>query len=117
MCIRDRIKRELSKGLTLERKTVPIGVLGVIFESRPDAVMQISSLAIRSGNGVMLKGGSEANLTNAAIVNALQMGLYESGLDKNAICLLTSRKDSMSMLNLENYINLIIPSVCFELNF
>ncbi len=104
-----QIKRELSKGLILERKTVPIGVLGVIFESRPDAVMQISSLAIRSGNGVMLKGGSEANLTNASIVKALQEGLNESGLDKSAICLLTSRKDSMAMLNLEKYINLIIP--------
>jgi len=104
-----QIKRELSKGLILERKTVPIGVLGVIFESRPDAVMQISSLAIRSGNGVMLKGGSEANLTNNSIVKALQEGLNESGLDKNAICLLTSRKDSMAMLNLEKYINLIIP--------
>jgi glutamate-5-semialdehyde dehydrogenase len=110
-----QIKRELSKGLFLERKTVPIGVLGVIFESRPDAVMQISSLAIRSGNGVMLKGGSEANLTNASIVNALQEGLYESGLDKNAICLLTSRKDSMAMLNLEKYINLIIPRGSNEL--
>ncbi len=110
-----QIKRELSKGLILERKTVPIGVIGVIFESRPDAVMQISSLAIRSGNGVMLKGGSEANLTNIAIVNALQMGLYESGLDKNAICLLTSRKDSMAMLNLEKYINLIIPRGSNEL--
>ena len=104
-----QIKRELSKGLILERKTVPIGVLGVIFESRPDAVMQISSLAIRSGNGVILKGGSEANFTNASIVKALQEGLNESGLDKNAICLLTSRKDSMAMLNLEKYINLIIP--------
>ncbi len=104
-----QIKRELSKRLILERKTVSIGVLGVIFESRPDAVMQISSLAIRSGNGVMLKGGSEANLTNASIVKALQEGLNESGLDKNAICLLTSRKDSMAMLNLEKYINLIIP--------
>jgi glutamate-5-semialdehyde dehydrogenase len=110
-----QIKRELSKGLILERKTVPIGVIGVIFESRPDAVMQISSLAIRSGNGVMLKGGSEANLTNTAIVNALQQGLYKSGLNKNAICLLTSRKDSMSMLNLENYINLIIPRGSNEL--
>ncbi len=110
-----QIKRELSKGLVLERKTVPIGVIGVIFESRPDAVMQISSLAIRSGNAVMLKGGSEANLTNIAIVNALQDGLYESGLDKNAICLLTSRKDSMSMLNLENFINLIIPRGSNEL--
>ena len=110
-----QIKRELSKGLILERKTVPIGVLGVIFESRPDAVMQISSLAIRSGNGVMLKGGSEANLTNKAIVKALQEGLNESGLDKNAICLLTSRKDSMAMLNLEKYINLIIPRGSNEL--
>jgi len=110
-----QIKRELSKGLILERKTVPIGVLGVIFESRPDAVMQISSLAIRSGNGVMLKGGSEANSTNTAIVKALQEGLNEAGLDKNAICLLTSRKDSMSMLNLEKYINLIIPRGSNEL--
>jgi len=110
-----QIKRELSKGLFLERKTVPIGVLGVIFESRPDAVMQISSLAIRSGNGVMLKGGSEANLTNTSIVKALQEGLNKSGLDKNAICLLTSRKDSMAMLNLEKYINLIIPRGSNEL--
>jgi len=110
-----QVKRELSKGLILERKTVPIGVLGVIFESRPDAVMQISSLAIRSGNGVMLKGGSEANLTNTSIVKALQEGLNESGLDKNAICLLTSRKDSMAMLNLEKYINLIIPRGSNEL--
>ncbi len=110
-----QIKRELSNGLTLERKTVPIGVLGIIFESRPDAVMQISSLAIRSGNGVMLKGGSEANLTNTAIVHALKKGLYESGLDRNAICLLTSRKDSMAMLNLEKYINLIIPRGSNEL--
>ncbi len=110
-----QIKRELSGGLILERKTVPIGVLGVIFESRPDAVMQISSLAIRSGNGVMLKGGSEANLTNTSIVKALQEGLNESGLDKNAICLLTSRKDSMAMLNLERYVNLIIPRGSNEL--
>jgi len=110
-----QIKRELTKGLILERKTVPIGVLGVIFESRPDAVMQISSLAIRSGNGVMLKGGSEANLTNTSIVKALQEGLNKSGLDKNAICLLTSRKDSMAMLNLEKYINLIIPRGSNEL--
>ena len=81
----------------------------------PDLIAKISSLAIRSGTGVMLKGGSEANLTNTAIVNALQEGLNESGLDKNAICLLTSRKDSMSMLNLENYINLIIPRGSNEL--
>ena len=110
-----QIKKELSKGLILERRTVPIGVLGIIFESRPDAVMQISSLAIRSGNGLILKGGSEAYLTNIAIVLALQEGLKEAGLDKDAICLLTSRKDSMAMLNLDKYINLIIPRGSNEL--
>tara|TARA_B100000902_G_scaffold396552_1_gene457872 strand:- start:164 stop:1474 length:1311 start_codon:yes stop_codon:yes gene_type:complete len=110
-----QIKKELSEGLILERKTVPIGVLGVIFESRPDAVMQISALAIRSGNGVMLKGGSEANFTNLAIVSALKEGLRGSNLDENSICLLTSRKDSMAMLNLEKYINLIIPRGSNEL--
>ena len=110
-----QIKKELSNGLILERKTVPIGVLGVIFESRPDAVMQISSLAIRSGNGVMLKGGSEASFTNTAIVLALHEGLKQAGLDKNVICLLTSRKDSMAMLNLEKYLNLIIPRGSNEL--
>ena len=110
-----QIKKELSKGLILERKTVPIGVLGVIFESRPDAVMQISSLAIRSGNGVMLKGGSEANSTNLQIVSALKKGLQKSNLDENLICLLTSRNDSMAMLNLEKFINLIIPRGSNEL--
>ncbi len=110
-----QIKKELSEGLILERKTVPIGVLGVIFESRPDAVIQISSLAIKSGNGVMLKGGSEANFTNLAIVSALKEGLEESGFDRNLICLLTSRKDSMAMLHLEKYINLIIPRGSNEL--
>ena len=74
--------KELSKGLILERKSVPIGVLGVIFESRPDAVMQITSLAIRSGNGVILKGGSEANLSNVAIVKAMQEGCRKQALMK-----------------------------------
>ena len=110
-----QVKRELSRGLILERKTVPIGVLGVIFESRPDAVMQISSLAIRSGNGVILKGGSEANFTNIAISSALKEGLNKVGLDDNVICLLTSREESMAMLNLEKIINLIIPRGSNEL--
>jgi len=57
---RRQLHRELDQGLVLERITVPLGVVGVIFEARPDAVMQIASLAIRSGNGAILKGGSEA---------------------------------------------------------
>ena len=110
-----QINKELSNGLILQRKTVPIGVLGVIFESRPDAVMQISSLAIRSGNGVILKGGSESNQTNISIIKALYEGLEESSLNKDSICLLTSRKDSIAMLNLEKDINLIIPRGSNEL--
>ncbi len=110
-----QLKKELSNGLILQRKTVPIGVLGVIFESRPDAVMQISSLAIRSGNGVILKGGSEANQTNISIVKALHEGLEESSLIKDSICLLTNRKDSIAMLQLEKDINLIIPRGSNEL--
>ena len=110
-----QVNRELSKGLILQRKTVPIGVLGVIFESRPDAVIQISSLAIRSGNGVILKGGSEAQQTNIAIVKALHEGLEESNIHRDSICLLTSRKDSMSMLKLDKEINLIIPRGSNEL--
>ena len=110
-----QINRELSKGLTLKRKTVPIGVIGVIFESRPDAVMQISSLAIRSGNGVILKGGSEAYYTNIALVEALKEGLKNSEVNEDSICLLTNRKDSMAMLNLDKDINLIIPRGSNEL--
>ena len=110
-----QINKELSNGLILQRKTVPIGVLGVIFESRPDAVMQISSLAIRSGNGVILKGGRESNQTNISIIKALHEGLEESSLNKDSICLLTSRKDSIAMLNLEKDINLIIPRGSNEL--
>ena len=110
-----QINKKLSQGLILQRRTVPIGVIGVIFESRPDAFIQISALALRSGNAAILKGGSEANETNKAIFNALQFGLNQSSLDKNSLCLLTSRKDSMSMLHLEKDISLIIPRGSNEL--
>ena len=60
--------RELDEGLILKKVTTPIGVLGIIFEARPDVIAQISSLAIKSGNAVILKGGSEANNTNSAIL-------------------------------------------------
>ena len=63
-----QMHRELDDGLILERITVPLGVVGVIFEARPDALIQIASLAIRSGNGALLKGGSEAKCTNEIIM-------------------------------------------------
>ena len=110
-----QIKKKLATGLILQRKTVPIGVIGVIFESRPDAFIQISSLALRSGNAAILKGGSEASQTNEAIFKALRSGLNKSSLDENALCLLTSRKDSLSMLHLDKEISLIIPRGSNEL--
>ncbi len=110
-----QLHRELSEGLRLERITVPLGVLGVIFESRPDAVMQIASLAIRSGNGAILKGGSEAKLTNEAIVSAIKEGLKESNISQETICLLTTRQESLSLLCLDHYVDLIIPRGSNEL--
>ncbi len=85
-----QLHRELAEGLFLQRITVPLGVIGVIFESRPDAVIQIASLAIRSGNAAILKGGSEAKLTNEAIVDALKEGLSTTDVRPSSISLLTT---------------------------
>ena len=68
---RTLLARELTPGLNLYRVSCPIGVLGVVFESRPDALVQIASLALKSGNAVLLKGGREAARTNAALFEAL----------------------------------------------
>tara|TARA_Y100001968_G_scaffold187355_1_gene171753 strand:+ start:22254 stop:23564 length:1311 start_codon:yes stop_codon:yes gene_type:complete len=110
-----QLNRELAQGLCLERITVPLGVLGVIFEARPDAVVQIASLAIRSGNGALLKGGSEASQTNKAIMKCLQKGLELSDVHPDCLCLLTSRQESMAMLNLDGLVDLIIPRGSNEL--
>ncbi len=106
---RRQLHTELDQGLELERVTVPLGVLGVIFEARPDAVMQIASLAIRSGNGALLKGGSEAARSCAAIHAALQRGLAASAVDPAALELLTSRQESLALLRLDGLVDLIIP--------
>ena len=109
------LHRELDQGLTLERVTVPLGVLGVIFEARPDAVIQIASLAIRSGNGALLKGGSEARCTNEAVMEALKAGLASSAVSPDALALLTTRQESLALLKLEGLVDLIIPRGSNEL--
>jgi glutamate-5-semialdehyde dehydrogenase len=106
---RRQLHTELDQGLVLERITVPLGVLGVIFEARPDAVMQIASLAIRSGNGALLKGGREASRSCAAILAALQAGLATSAVEPSALELLTSRQESLGLLKLDGLVDLIIP--------
>ncbi len=104
-----QIHRELDDGLVLKRISCPLGVLGVIFESRPDAVMQISSLAVKSGNGVILKGGKEAVRSCQALVKAIRQGLENAGVDPNAVQLLTTREETRAMLALDGQIDLIIP--------
>jgi glutamate-5-semialdehyde dehydrogenase len=110
-----QLHRELDAGLVLERLSVPLGVLGVIFEARPDAVMQIASLAIRSGNGAMLKGGREASRSCSAILEALREGLASSAVAPQALELLTSREESLGLLRLDGLVDLIIPRGSNEL--
>ena len=104
-----QLHRALDEGLVLERVSVPLGVVGVIFEARPDAVMQIAALAIRSGNGAILKGGREANRSCSAILGALQQGLSRSSVHPDVLALLTSREESLALLKLEGLVDLIIP--------
>jgi glutamate-5-semialdehyde dehydrogenase len=104
-----QLHRELDTHLELKRISCPLGVLGVIFEARPDAVMQISALAIKSGNGVLLKGGQEALYSCQALVKAIQTGLAQSAVSPDVVALLTSREETLELLQLDSYVNLIIP--------
>jgi glutamate-5-semialdehyde dehydrogenase len=100
---------QLDDGLELYKVTCPIGVLGVIFESRPDALVQISTLALKSGNAVLLKGGSEAKETNRVLADIISLASAEAGLPKGWVQLLESRQDVAEMLSCDKDIDLIIP--------
>ena len=102
-------QKELDEDLILKKIATPIGVIGVIFEARPDCFIQIASLLIKSGNCGILKGGSEANNTNTLFAKLLNCALDEVNYPKNAINLIYSRDDIKTMLSLDEYINLIIP--------
>jgi len=102
--------RELDEGLVLERRTYPLGVLGVIFESRPDALVQIAALAVKTGNSVLLKGGSEALCSCQALMAAIQAGLQQiPEFPQGSLQLLTSRAEVKALLQLEGLVDLIIP--------
>ncbi|MDZ8110086.1 MAG: glutamate-5-semialdehyde dehydrogenase [Nostoc sp. DedQUE12a] len=104
-----QIHRELDTGLILKRITCPLGVLGIIFEARPEAAIQIVSLAIKSGNGVILKGGKEAVRSCEAIVKAIKQGLSHTAVNPDAVQLLTTREETLELLKLDKYVDLIIP--------
>ncbi len=102
--------RELDTDLTLYKVSCPIGVLGIIFEARPDVIAQISSLAIKSANAVILKGGKESINTNKTILSIINKALDEvESFPKNVIQQVYSRDDVAQMLKCDKYINLIIP--------
>ena len=100
---------ELDEGLELYKVSCPIGVIGVVFESRPDALVQISTLCLKSGNAVLLKGGSEAAQTNRILTEVISKASENAGLPNGWIQLLETRQDVAEMLGMDQYIDLVIP--------
>ncbi|KAL6503211.1 Delta-1-pyrroline-5-carboxylate synthase [Orobanche hederae] len=101
-------KTEIAEGLILEKTTCPLDVLLIIFESRPDALVQIASLAIWSGNGLLLKGGKEARRTNAILHKVITSAIPDT-VGEKLIGLVTSKEDIPDLLKLDDVIDLVIP--------
>ncbi|MBA0630692.1 hypothetical protein Godav_002762, partial [Gossypium davidsonii] len=101
-------RTELADGLILEKTSCPLGVLLIVFESRPDALVQIASLAIRSGNGLLLKGGKEAKRSNAILHKVITSAIPKS-IGNKLIGLVASREDIPDLLKLDDVIDLVIP--------
>lgn len=104
-------ERVLANGLRVHRRRVPLGVLAVIYESRPNVTIDISALAIRSGNAVVLRGGKEAIHSNRALVTLVRAALADSGLPTEAVQFVdsTDREDTLTLLGLHESIDLVIP--------
>ena len=106
---RSLLSRQLDEELLLEQVTCPIGVIGVIFESRPDALVQISALCIKSGNCAILKGGSEAAETNRVLFDLIWQAGLTAGLPHGFLTLVTGRSEINEMLACHASVDLIIP--------
>lgn len=104
-----QLARELDEGLVLRRVSCPIGVIGVIFEARPDALIQIGSLCIKSGNAAILKGGKETQRTNRALFALVQAALGEAGLAQDVLALAESHEEIDELLECEGDVDLLIP--------
>jgi len=101
-------RRRLDEGLVLEQVRCPLGVLAVVFESRPDALVQIASLALRTGNAVLLKGGREATESNRALAGVVRDSLEKAGLPADAVQLLDDRSEVEALLGLERGVDLVV---------
>ncbi len=101
--------RELDEGLTLYRISCPIGVIGVIFEARPDALVQISTLCIKSGNCAILKGGKETTFTNRILFRYIHESVVEAGLPKNCLLQAEQHNEIDELLSCHDSVDLLIP--------
>jgi len=101
--------RELDDGLCLFKVSVPIGVIGVVFESRPDVIPQIASLCVKSGNAVIMKGGKEALESNRALGRLLAEAAEESGIPEGWLTVIETREDVSEILSFHEHIDLMIP--------
>ncbi|NLG04880.1 MAG: glutamate-5-semialdehyde dehydrogenase [Clostridia bacterium] len=104
-----QLSRELDEGLELYRETCPIGVIGVIFESRPDALVQIATLCLKSGNCAILKGGSEAMYTNRALFETIHQAVVANGLPEGCMAQAELRSEINELLECDQYVDLLIP--------
>jgi glutamate-5-semialdehyde dehydrogenase len=105
----DRVTRP--NGLIVSKRRVPLGVVGVVYESRPNVTSDVAAICLKTGNAVVLRGGSEALSSNRAIAGAIHEGLKEAGLPEAAVQLITSTDRALvhRMLKLREYIDVIIP--------
>ncbi len=104
------LAREMDRGLELYKVTCPIGVIGAIFESRPDALVQIATLCLKSGNAVILKGGSEAAQTNQFLVELIKMAIQSfNEIPVDAVQLIETREAVEKLLELDEYVDLLVP--------
>lgn len=103
------LARELDQGLTLYRVTCPIGVIGVIFEARPDALVQISSLCLKSGNCAILKGGKETTWTNRVLFSLIHQAAIDAGLPENCLLQAEQHNEIDELLECHDTVDLLIP--------
>ncbi len=106
---RELLKRELDEGLVLVRQSCPIGVIGVIFEARPDALVQISTLCLKSGNCALLKGGSETMRTNKALFTIIYNAAVDAGLPATCLYQVEAREEITELLDCDTSVDLLIP--------
>ena len=103
------LHRQLDEGLVLKRVTVPIGVIGIIFEARPDALVQISCLCIKSGNCAVLKGGKETASTNKVLFDLIEDAATRAGLPKGCLLQVSAHSEIDELLTCDDCVDLLIP--------